>query len=160
MSEVPWVLLRKRVTKESLSKNLVCQFSSKSWVTHYVRVTKKKTNMTSGLKHQSNKQTNCSYKRKWYIYLVSICGSCLKLFGVGYASSSISSGLSGLCLYLDLFYSKWLMPLSRCTHLVPRRICTQVPESSFLIINCSEDLCLHVQFSKDICTKHGAPLWW
>ena len=41
MSKVPQVLLGKRVTTNSLSKNLVFQFSGKRRVTHYLWVTKK-----------------------------------------------------------------------------------------------------------------------
>jgi len=57
MYEIPWVLLRKRATTGLLSKRLVCKFSSKKRVTHYLRVTKKeKTYMANDHKHQSIKQ--------------------------------------------------------------------------------------------------------
>ena len=52
MFEVPQVLLEKRVMIGSLSKNLVCQLSSKRQVTYYPRITiKEEKKKAKGLNH-------------------------------------------------------------------------------------------------------------
>ena len=85
MSKVSEVLLGKRATTGSLSKNLVCQFSSKRWVTHYPKVTKNK-NKHGWRSQPLTNQIKCSYELKEYISVVSICGSCLKFFQLASAS--------------------------------------------------------------------------
>ena len=72
MSEVPQVLLEKRVTIGSLFKNLICQLSIKSQVTHHSRVTEKKTNIANGLKHQSNKQIALTSANDTYLWCPSM----------------------------------------------------------------------------------------
>ena len=103
--QVPRVLLEKQATTGPLSKNLVCQLSSKRWVTHYPRVTKKKTNMANNLNRQPNKQGTLT-SLKGYISVVSISGFCLELLWVAFASYST-------CLCLNLLYSWWQMFLSQ-----------------------------------------------
>lgn len=75
---------------------------------------------------------------------------------------------SGFCLCLNLFYSWWQVPLfqyllySGCLRVhvqFPRRICTQVLLSSILVPKVPKDLCLHVQFSRDICIKFDVFSW-
>ena len=134
------------VTRETSNDKFTIQepilpIASKRRVTHYSRVTKKRQNK-HGLQPQlSTKQTRCSYELKRYIYVVSIRGSCLNLLWVALTSwwllslISISSFLNGSCLYLNLFYSRWLAPQFWCTRLISRRICTQVLYSSFLFLS-------------------------
>ena len=71
MSEFPPLLLRKRATTGSLSKNLFCQLQAKGeWLT--ILKSLKKKNKHVQWPQPSTKKTRCSYKLKRYIYVVSI----------------------------------------------------------------------------------------
>ena len=88
--------------------------------------------------------------------------------------------LGGFCPCLNLFYSSWILPLSQsllfwvacasvsfsfvfwmsmCKCSSPRRICTQVIVSFRSSVKNSKDLCLHVQFTRDMCTKSDVFSW-
>ena len=69
MSEVPQVLLEKRATTGSLSKNLFCQLQAKGkWLT--ILESLKKENKHGQWPQPSTKRTRCSYKLK----RIYICG--------------------------------------------------------------------------------------
>ena len=100
-------------------QELVLPIASKRQVTHYPGVTKneKRTWLTTSTINQTNKML---------LWAISIL---------------ISSNLVRLLppcdfyLYPNLFNSRSLMPRFWCTCLIPRRICTQVPYSSFLFLS-------------------------
>ena len=90
MFKVPRVLLRKRVMIGSLSRNLVCQLSSKRQVTHYPRVTKKeKQTWPTAL---TINQTNKVLLRAKRIHLYGVhLRPCLNLLLVALASGWLPS---------------------------------------------------------------------
>ena len=83
---------------------LVLPITSKSQVTHYPRVTKKK-NKHGQQPQPPTKQTRGFYEIKGFISVVSIWGSCLKLLQVALASNFVGwlLPLGSFCLYLSLF---------------------------------------------------------
>jgi len=82
-------------------------------VTHYPKVTKKKTNIAKGSKHQSNKQIALTSANDTYLWCPSVALasnfsgwlsplSQSLLVQVAHASVSTSSILSGLCCCLGV----------------------------------------------------------
>lgn len=155
MSEVPSTLLGRQVMIGPLPKNLGCQLSIKRRVTHYPRATKKEK-QAQPIALTIN-QTNKMLLRAKRIHRVSICGSCLKLLLVAYASGwllslsksphfhmalvsvSISSILNGLCLGSGV-------------HVQLQEDTYSISIVSIFDIEYSRDLCLYIQFLNDMST--------
>ena len=142
------MLLKKRATTGSLSKNLFCQLQAKGkWLT--ILDSLKMKNEHGQRPQPLTKQTRFSYELKMiYIYIYGVhLGLLTQTFSGGYrlwvvsVSILISSNLVRLLppcdfyLYLNLFNSRSLMPWFWCTCSIPRRICTQVPYSFFLFLS-------------------------
>jgi len=128
--------------------------------------------MSNGRNHQPNKQGALT-NLKWYIFVVSICGSCLKLLHVACSSCLPSLSLPimarllpqgdlGLYLYLYLFYCAYIFnslkiyaQILACigsvlAYSIPKGYVHKLCIFLFWFI---WDLCLHIQFLEDMCTS-------
>ena len=131
----------------------ILPIASKRWVTHYPRVTKKEKE-TWPTASTINPKNKALLRAKGYISVVSIWGFWLKLLWVALASGWF------LSLSQTLHFLKWLLPLSQSllflclgsgVHVQFQEGYALNSHSSFLIY--PGDLCLHIQFLKDMCTN-------
>ena len=113
--------------------------------------------MANGLNRQPNKQ-GALMSKKGNISMVSIQGSCLKLLRVAIASRqflSLSQSLltqRGSCLYISILISSILggLCLNSGEH-VQFQEGYVLKFRILLLSSCLGDLCLHIQFPKDMC---------
>ena len=149
------------VTRETSNDRFTIQgrslpIASKRWVTHYPKVTKK--GKKNGQRPQpSTKQIRYSYELKGYIFVVPIWGFCLKFLWVALASGWFLSLSQSLLFWMTLAFVSIYSILGGLS--LNSGVHVQFWEGyvlKFCILLFSSglgDSCLHIQFSKDMCTR-------
>ena len=144
----------------SLSKNLVCQLQAKGkWLIILESLKGNQTWPTASTTNQTNKVL---LRAK----MIHICGVHMELLPQTSPGDILPpfDFYLYLYLYLNFFYSGWLAPISQPFSIMGGLCLNTSVNIQFqegyvlkfcilLFLSCLGDLCLHIQFSIDLCTS-------